>query len=55
MITLARRLVPWIMAGLSLAFLNRVYRSDWATAIVLGALLFIGGVVWFALSGWDEE
>jgi hypothetical protein len=55
MTALARRLVPWIVAGLSLVFLNRVYVRDWAAAILLGALLFIGGVFWFALSGWDEE
>jgi hypothetical protein len=43
------------VAGLSLAFLNRVYVCDWATAIWLGVLLFIGGVILFALTGRDEE
>jgi hypothetical protein len=55
MIAYASRLVPWIVAGLSLAFLNRVYRRDWASAIALGALIFIGGVIWFALRGRDAE
>jgi hypothetical protein len=36
---------------MSLAFLNRVYRRDWASAILLGALIFLGGVILFALTG----
>jgi len=55
MTALGKRLIHWIVAGLSVAFLNRVYVRDWATATVLGTLLFIGGVLWFALSGSDEE
>jgi len=50
----ARR-VPWIAAGLSLGFLTRVYSRDWLNELVLGALLFIGGVMPFALTGRDAE
>ena len=51
----ATRLFPWIVAALSLAFMERVYRRDWASAMILGALIFIGGVISFALAGRDEE